>query len=204
MSLFLSNFTVERPRKLLCIWVEWKTSASGFEVKTMGRHRRHEIKLRAVLDFSKETGLNLSIGTANYIFVSRHERETNLATAVSVGGAQIFQIIHPPSALVPRALSSFFPTWRCFSYWNMYVVDNLFPGRPKKSWWITSHETKPRFVFLKPTFVRPKHRLQQTFISSKRVALPMVTWTFLICSVFFRLRQTKFTLSSSTNCLYPN
>jgi hypothetical protein len=138
-----------------------------------------------VLDVSKRTGLKLRIETAKYIFVSRHERETNRAAPVSVGGAQTFQIIHPPSVLVPRALSSWFPCDGAFliEIWMWSILN--FPGRPKKSWRFTSHEAKPRFAFLTRTFPRPTYRIQRRFISSKGVALPMVTWTFLICSVFW-------------------
>ena len=142
-----------------------------------------------VLDVSKETGLKLSTETAKYIFVSRHERETNRATPVSVGGDQTFQIIHPPSVLVPRALSSWFPCDCAFliEIWMWSIL--YFPGRPKKGWRFTSHETKPRFALLTRIFARPTYRIQRRFVSWKCVALPMVTWTFLICSDLLSLRQ---------------
>jgi hypothetical protein len=157
----------------------WYWSKDNWKTEVMKRSSE------PVLDVSKEIGLKLSTLTDKYIFVSRHEKETNRVAPVSVGGAQKFQIIHPHSVLLPRALSSWFPRNSAFpiEIWIWSIL--YFPGRPKKSWRLTSRETKAIFALLTRTFARPTYRLQQRFISSNGVALPMVTWTILMSSVFW-------------------
>lgn len=152
---------------------------------------------KPLLNVSKETGLKPSLETAKNIFVSR-------LAPFSVGGSQTFQIIHPPSALVPRALSSWLlrDGALVIEIWMWSIL--YFPGRPKKSWRLTSHETKPSFACLTRTFARPTYRLQQRFISSRGVALPMVTRIFVICFVFWGcVRHTSSCLLQQT-AVYSN
>jgi len=155
---------------------------------------------KRLLDVSKETDLKLSVETAKNIFMSRHERETNRAAPVSVGVSQTFQITRLPSALVPRALSSWLLRDGAFltEIWMWSIL--YFPSTPKKSWRLTSHETKTRFDFFAANIrtTNIEASAKSYFFKRCRFAHGNINISDMFC--LLSLRQTNFILSSSPNC----